>query len=61
MRCGLCQRECTVSITGSLMKYSCPVCVVYYIEAMEDTTNRDDLWKIIQQVTRKEPHDRTQE
>ena len=61
MLCGLCQRELTVSMTGSLMKYSCPVCVVYYIEPMEEQTSRDDLWKIIQQVTRKEPHDRTQE
>ena len=61
MLCGLCQRELTCSITGSLMKYSCPVCVVYYIEAMEEQTSRDDLWKIIQQVVRKEPHDRSQE
>ena len=61
MRCGLCQRELTVSITGSLMKYACSVCTVYYIELMDERPNPDDLWQIIKQVTRKEPHDRTQE
>ena len=59
MRCGLCQRELTVSLTGSLMKYTCSVCAVHYVEAIEDTTNLEDLWRIIQQVTRKEPHDGT--
>lgn len=59
MLCGLCQRELTVSMTGSLIKYACAVCLVYYIEAVEEQANPNDLWNIIQQVTRKEPHDGT--
>ena len=54
MLCGLCQRDLTASVTGGLMKYTCPACNVHYLESLSETTDPNDLWNIIQQVTRKD-------
>ena len=59
MLCYLCQRELTASVTGSLMRYTCSTCQVHYLESLEDTSNPNDLWNIIKQVTRKRGDDGT--
>ena len=63
MLCPACQRDLTtMSLTGTLMRWSCEECQLHLLEVVEGPCNPTDLLNVFHQVLRKEvPHDRKQE
>mgnify|MGYP001614281780 CR=1 FL=1 len=57
MLCPSCQNELTqMSLTGGLLRVSCPDCQIYFLEVVDASATTQDLLNILHQVVRKEPH-----
>ena len=56
MRCPSCDLELTqMSLTGGLLRVSCPDCQIHLLEVVDKSANTQDLLNVLHQLVRKGP------